>query len=215
MKRTFAIIAAISLLISALALSSFAAEENLVDASAWKCVNDGGDEIVGASGIGVEDGKIIFTELQNNWLHLKQTLTVEPNTRYEVVIVSNLSKGLFRFDVNAALVVKDENGNETLDQAFNENGVKEWNIEGDLNKDNTFTLVYQTGADQTELVIDIRNGSGKGADESMGWFNRAVGTVKSVSVAKYVAATDTADLTAVFAVVAVAAAAAFVLGKKH
>lgn len=221
MKKIFSVLVAVMVVLSAMTVFASAAGENLLDSTKWSCHNDQGDVIVGAAGISVADGKVSFTELQNNWLHLDQTVAVKPNTRYEITIVANLSKGLFRLDVNAGLVTADDQGTEYVARDFNENNFKENNCEGDLNKNVTYKFVFETGDDQDELIIDFRNGSGKGATEATGWFNRAVGTLSGITLVEVTAGSQsgtenagTADVISVVAVVATVAAAGIVFASK-
>lgn len=133
--------------------------------TAWICVADENKEP--ETPMVFEDGKVVLSEDTSNWLHLNQTLTVEPATKYTFSITYTLSAGAIRLDVWTPGAEKPAE----ISCDMYEKGVR-----AQYGTEQTFKYTVKTGADQTEFLLDIRNNCGD--------LGQAVGEITNVSFVK-------------------------------
>ncbi len=210
MKRIVVLLIAVVTALSMLSLSTFAAEENLLAADGWTCHNDAGEEVVGAGALVIDGGKVNLVDLQAQWLHLDKEVALEKNTDYVLKANVTLSAGGARVDLTFPVTAV----------AAAENNIRYADLQKNYGETAEITIEFNSG-DNESVKIDFRNATGADADP---WYVKAIGTLNSISLTKKGAEggsqggndnPTTADLTAVFALVAVAAAGAVVLTKKR
>ncbi|MBP5255736.1 MAG: hypothetical protein J6Z80_01645, partial [Clostridia bacterium] len=125
------------------------AQSGLIDPSAWVCQDDEGN---GKTDISVgSDGTVVLSGSEQQWLHLVQTVSVRPNTKYNFEVDLNLEEGSLRADFPALGI---------------EMGIVVANQGGEYGQRMTFRFDITTAADMTSLEVHLRNngptGQGKG-----------------------------------------------------
>lgn len=160
------------LLSAAFSMSSLAEETELVKdgdfpagTTAWICIAD--ENKTPEKPMKFEDGKVVLSEDTSNWLHLNQTLTVEPATKYKFTITYTLSAGAIRLDVWTPGAEKPAE----ISCDMYEKGKR-----AQYGTEQTFEYTVKTGAEQTEFLLDIRNNCGD--------LGQAVGEITNVSFVK-------------------------------
>ena len=214
MKKLLSLFAAVLMVAAIFTMTISAEETNLLDPTAWVCQDDGGNPITGAAGITVgSDGKVELNALQNQWLHLVQTVTVKPATTYVFTFVCTLSEGGARVDFPG------EHGPNTAA----ENNIRYADAGVAYGTQGTFQIEVTTADAQTELEIHVRNCTGADAEP---WYAMAVGTIDSMTLTEKAAGGNdnnpddgnnnpgTADAILICVALAAASAGAVVLVKK-
>ena len=110
----------------------------------------------------LEEGKVVLTEDNDVYQHLKQTIAVEPNVKYRFSITYNLSAGTLRLDIMKPGMDNAEehvcSNDITTVMTYNEEVTHEYDI--------------RMAEGQTEFVLDLRNNGPHGA---------AVGEITNIS----------------------------------
>lgn len=145
--------------------------------TAWKCLAD--EDKTPDKPMKFEAGKVVLTEDTSNWLHLKQTVTVKPETKYTFSITYKLTAGALRFDVP---VPGKDNPNEISCDMYQKGQMAKYGTE------QTFETTITTAAGQTEFTLDIRNNCGD--------LGQAVGEITKVSLVELNASGKPGDGTA-------------------
>lgn len=168
-KLLASVLSGAMLLSAAFTMQSSAADTDLVKdgnfpagTTAWICIAD--EDKKPETPMKFEDGKVVLTEDTSNWLHLNQTLTVKPATKYTFSITYTLSAGAIRLDVWTPGAEKPAE----ISCDMYEKGVR-----AKYGTEQTFKYTVKTGADQTEFLLDIRNNCGD--------LGQAVGEITKVS----------------------------------
>lgn len=171
-KPLASVLSAALLLSAAIVMPTSAEDTELVKdgdfpagTTAWICVADENKEP--ETPMVFEDGKVVLSEDTSNWLHLNQTLTVEPATKYTFSITYTLSAGAIRLDVWTPGAEKPAE----ISCDMYEKGVR-----AQYGTEQTFKYTVKTGVDQTEFLLDIRNNCGD--------LGQAVGEITNVSFVK-------------------------------
>lgn len=165
------VLAGTMLLSAAFTMQSSAAAMDMVKdgkfpagTTAWKCVDDEGKTVAAEKAVKFEAGKAVFSEDTQNWIHLDQTVKVEPKTKYQFSITYKLTAGAFRLDV---LAPGAEKANEISCDMY-EKGVR-----AKYGTEQTFETIITTADGQTEFRLDIRNQCGD--------LGKAVGEITNIS----------------------------------
>lgn len=166
-KILAAVLSCTMLLSAAFAMQSSAATMDMVKdgnfpagTTAWTCVAD--EDKKADKPFKFEDGKVVLTKDDQDWLHLKQTVKVKSNTKYRFSITYTLTEGTLRLDV-----VKP--GAEKADELVCSNDIT---TKITYNSEQTYETDIRMAEGQTEFVLDIRNS---------GPFGKAVGEITSIS----------------------------------
>lgn len=158
----------VMLLSAAFAVPSSAAVKDLVKdgnfpagTTAWEIVLDEGK--TPEKPLQLEDGKVVLTEDNDAYQHLKQTIKVEPNVKYRFSITYTLSAGTLRLDIMKPGMEKAEehvcSNDITTVITYNEEITHEYDI--------------RMADGQTEFVLDLRNDGPHG---------HAVGEITNISL---------------------------------
>lgn len=161
------VLSGVMLLSAAFAVPASAAVQDLVKdgnfpagTTAWEIVLDEGK--TPEKPMQLEDGRVVLSEDNDVYQHLKQTIEVKPNVKYRFSITYTLSAGTLRLDILKPGEEKAEehvcSNDITTAMTYNEEVTHEYDI--------------RMADGQTEFVLDIRNNGPHGA---------AVGEITNIS----------------------------------